>query len=76
MLKACVQIVIILEEDKRSRGIVHILINFINDDGNKIQENSGGDNLELVEEEPVENNEEIKDKKGKKGTGRHSKKNK
>ena len=46
----------------------------VNDDGNKIQENSGGDNLELVEEEPVENNEEIKDKKGKKGTGRHSKK--
>ena len=46
----------------------------VNDDGNKVQENSGGDNLEF-EEEPVENNEEIKDKKGKK-TGRHGKKNK
>ena len=45
----------------------------VKDDGNKIQENSGEDNLELVEEEPVENNEnEVK--KSKKRPGRHSKK--
>ena len=48
----------------------------INDDGNQIKENSGEDNLEIIEEEPNGNNEDIKDKKGKKGPGRHSKKNK
>ena len=48
----------------------------VNDDGNQIKENSGEDNLEIIEEEPIGNNEEIKDKKGKKGKGRHAKKNK
>jgi len=43
------------------------------DDGNKLQENTGEDNLDLVEEEPLENNE-IEEKKVKKRPGRHSKK--